>query len=75
MLKLYSVTGPPWLAAINNQILAVTDQPTHVRVTGGNVLVKVVQIGPDYADVTVNGGNIQRLTIGQKKSPAPAPAP
>jgi hypothetical protein len=72
-LKLYSVTGPPWLAAINNQILAVTDQPTHVRVPGGTVLVKVVRIGADYADVTINGGSIQRLTIGQKSPSSHAP--
>ncbi|HXR07228.1 MAG TPA: hypothetical protein VN765_07845 [Candidatus Acidoferrum sp.] len=69
-LRLYSVTGSPgrWLAVINNQILAVTDPPTSVRVPGGTVMVKVVEIGEDYADVTVDGGAVKkRLTMGQRK--------
>lgn len=69
-LRLYSVTGSPgrWLAVINNQILAVTDPATHVRVPGGIVTVKVVEIGEDYADVTVDGSAVKtRLTMGQKK--------
>jgi hypothetical protein len=69
-LRLYSVTGSPgrWLAVINNQILAVTDPATPVRVPGGTVMVKVVEIGEDYADVTVDGGAVKkRLTMGQRK--------
>ncbi len=69
-LKLYSVAGSPghWLAVINNQILATNDPPTAVRVPGGTVMVKVVEIGEDYADVTLDGGAVkQHLTMGQKK--------
>jgi hypothetical protein len=71
LLKLYSVAGSPgrWLAVINNQILATNDDPTAVRIQGGRtVMVKVVEIGEDYADVTIDGGAVrQHLTMGQKK--------
>jgi hypothetical protein len=69
-LKLYSVVGSPgrWLAVINNQILATNDPATAVRVPGGTVMVKVVEIGEDYANVTIDGGAVkQHLTMGQKK--------
>jgi hypothetical protein len=69
-LKLYSVAGSPgrWLAVINNQILATNDPATAVRVPGGTVMVKVVEIGEDYANVTIDGGAVkQHLTMGQKK--------
>jgi hypothetical protein len=53
---------------INDQILAVTDPVTRVRFPGGAVMVKVVEIGEDYADVTVDGSAVKtRLTMGQKK--------
>jgi hypothetical protein len=69
-LRLRSVTGSPghWWVVINDQILAVTDPVTRVRFPGGAVMVKVVEIGEDYADVTVDGSAVKtRLTMGQKK--------
>jgi len=69
-LKLLGIVGSPGrrLVQINNQLITITDPPTSVRIPGGTVIVKVVEIGEDYADVMVEGiSGKQRLTIGQKK--------
>jgi hypothetical protein len=67
-LKLRGVVGSPghWLASINNQILAVPDEVS-VRVPGGAVRLKVIEIGSNYADVLIEGTATKRLTIGQEK--------
>ncbi len=72
LLRLYSVTGSPgrWMVVINNQIIDSTEinKPIPVRVPGGIVTVRVVEIGEDYANVTVDGSlATKRLTMGQKK--------
>jgi hypothetical protein len=67
-LKLLGVVGSPgrWLATINTAILAVNEEAT-VRVPGGSVKLKVVEIGPGYADVIVEGSAVKRrLTMSQK---------
>jgi hypothetical protein len=70
-LKLQGVGGSPgrWVAVINNHILTVTDPPETIRVSGGGTItLKVVEIGSNYADVTIEGtAGIKRLTINQKK--------
>jgi hypothetical protein len=69
-LKLYGITGSRghWLAHINNQFLMLTDPATSVRVPGGTVKVKIVEIGEDYADITIDDSATKtRLTMGQKK--------
>jgi hypothetical protein len=68
-LKLLSVVGSEGhrLVAINTQILGVDDEEATVRVPGGTVRVKVLAIGVDWADVTVDGTR-QHLTLGQTKS-------
>jgi predicted small lipoprotein YifL len=70
-LKLQGVGGSPgrWVAVINNHILTVTDPPETIRVSGGGAItLKVVEIGSNYADVTIEGtAGIKRLTINQKK--------
>jgi hypothetical protein len=69
VLKLHGVVGSPgrWLAAVNNQILAQgEDSPVRLP-DGSRVNVHVVEIGPDYAIVTVEGQTGQkRLTMDQK---------
>jgi hypothetical protein len=68
-LKLRGVVGSPghWLAAINNQTLAVNEQAT-VRFPGGSVKLSVVEIGSNYADVMVEGSAVtKRLTLSQAK--------
>ena len=75
VLKLYGITGSPgrWLAHINNQFLTLTD-PAPVKVPGGTVTVKIVEIGEDYADVTINGSAAQnQINHGTKKVTPPAP--
>ena len=67
-LKLFGVVGSPgrWLATINSAILAVNEEAS-VRVPGGSVKLKVVEIGPGYADVMVEGSSVKRrLTMSQK---------
>jgi hypothetical protein len=70
-LKLQSVVGSTgrWLAVINNHILAVKDPPETIKLPdGGSVLLKVVEIGKDYADVTLNGSAVKkRLTMNPKE--------
>jgi hypothetical protein len=70
-LKLQSVVGSPgrWLAVINNHILAVNDPPETIKLPdGGSVLLKVVEIGKDYAYVTLNGSaEKKRLTMNPKE--------
>jgi hypothetical protein len=68
-LKLLGVVGSPgrWLAAINNQTLAVREEAT-IRVPGGSVRLSVVEIGSNYADVMVEGSALtKRLTLSQAK--------
>lgn len=70
-LKLQAVGGSPgrWVAVINNHILTVADPAETVRFPGGGaVKLKVVEIGSNYADVTVDGtAEIKHLTMDQKK--------
>ncbi len=69
-LKLYGITGSPghWLADINRQYLTVSDPPALIKVPGGAVKIKIVEIGEDYADITINDSATKtRLTMGQKK--------
>lgn len=70
-LKLQAVGGSPgrWVAVINNHILAVADPAETVRFPGGgSVKLKVVEIGSNYANVTVDGtAEIKHLTMDQKK--------
>jgi len=69
-LKLYGITGSPghWLADINRQYLTVTDPPAKIKVPGGTIMIKIVEIGEDYADITINDSATRtRLTMGQKK--------
>jgi len=71
-LKLLSVVGSPgrWLATINNQSFFLNEEAT-VRIPGDNPVklkVKVVGVGSNYADVTVEGtAGTKHLTMGQKK--------
>jgi len=69
-LKLQGVGGSPgrWVAVINNHILTVTDPAETIRVPGGTITLKVIEIGSNYADVTVEGtAGVRRLTMDQKK--------
>jgi hypothetical protein len=70
-LKLQGVAGSPGrrVAVINGHILTIKDPPETIKVAGGGaVTVKVVEIGEDYADVTVEGtAGKKRLTMEQKK--------
>ena len=71
-LKLLSVVGSPgrWLATINNQSFFLNEEAT-VRLPGDSAAklkVKVIGIGSNYADVTVEGiAGTKHLTMGQKK--------
>lgn len=66
-LRLQSVAGREgkWVAVINNHILAVGEEEA-IKVPGGSVHVKVVEIGKDYADVIVDGTQ-KHLTMSQRK--------
>ena len=65
--RLQSVAGREgkWVAVINNHILTVGEEET-IKVPGGSVHVKVVEIGKDYADIIVDGTQ-KHLTMGQRK--------
>jgi hypothetical protein len=68
-LKLLGVVGSPGrrLVTINNQFFLLNEEAA-VRVSGGTVKVKVVEIGSNYAKVTVEGtAGIKTLTMDQKK--------
>ena len=69
--KLQGVGGSPgrYVAVISNHILTVKDPPETFRFPGGGTLtLKVVEIGSNYADITVEGiAGIKRLTMDQKK--------
>jgi hypothetical protein len=68
-LKLLGVVGSEGrrLAAINNQIFLLNEEAT-VRVPGGTVKLKVLEIGSNYANVAVEGiAGIRHLTMDQKK--------
>jgi hypothetical protein len=68
-LRLLGVVGSPghWMAAINNQILAVNEGAT-VRFPGGSVKLNVVEIGSNYAEVMVEGSAVtKRLTLSPAK--------
>ena len=66
-LRLQSVAGREgkWVAVINNHILTVGEEEA-IKVPGGSVHVKVVEIGKDYADGIVDGTQ-KHLTMGQRK--------
>jgi len=69
-LILRGVVGKPGrrMVTINNQILTIQDPPTPVRVPGGTVTIKVMDIGDDWVDIAVEGvSGTKRLTQGQKK--------
>jgi hypothetical protein len=67
-VRLLSVVGSEGhrLVTINTQILSIEDGETTIRVAGGKVKVKVLAIGADWADVTVDG-TPRHLTLGQAK--------
>ena len=70
-LKLFSVAGSPGhrVVDINNKMFDTFDPPMSVKIPGGGtVMLKVLEIGQDYADVTIAGvAGKKRLTLGQKK--------
>jgi hypothetical protein len=70
-LKLQGVGGSPgrWVAVINNHILTAADPPELIRFPGGGTItLKVVNIGSNYADITVAGtAGTKRLTLDTEK--------
>jgi hypothetical protein len=57
VIKLQGVMGGPgrWLAAFNNNYILKEGEEADVKVPAGKVHIRVIEIGEDYAIITVEG--------------------